>query len=235
MVRGRRLILPRCPLSTAHSASPIPASSRTASTRTSNQARSTFHRSIATPSNKTRARWLRPMSSRSRPCSSVPTTRSRPASRIWAANCRQSSLVNSRCTVASFLTRSASQPSTTRADTLSKSRVCIVRLLGWDDSAEAAQPRLPLPTATARSTWACQRVALCGRTRPRCLTLSLRRPTCSRVPPPSTSARSPTPGAKTTQTWSPSRSSGRRRTSRLSLACGLRFPSRLHRRQGPRA
>ena len=197
--RGQRLILPRCPLSTAHSASPIPASSRTASTRTSNQARSTFHRSTATPLNKTRARWRRPRSSRSRPCSSALTTRSRLASRIWAATCPRSSLVNSRCTVASFRTRSVSQPSMTRAS-LSKSRACIVLLPGWGGSAEAAQPRLPLPTATARSTWACQQVALCGRTKPRCLTSSLRRPTCSRVPPPSTSARSLTPGAKTTQT-----------------------------------
>ena len=169
MVRGRRLILPRCPPSTAHLASPIPASSRTASTRTSNQARSTFHRSIATPSNKTRARWLRPTSSWSRPCSSVPTTRSRPASRIWAATCRQSSLVNSRCTVASFRTQSASQPSTTRADTLSKSRACIVRLPGWGGTV-AARPRLPQPTTTARSTCACRQVALCGRTKLRCLT-----------------------------------------------------------------
>ena len=192
---------------TAHSASLIPASSRTASTRTSNQARSTFHRSTATPLNKTRARWHRPRpSSRSRLCSSVPTTHSRPASRIWAATCRQSSLVNSRCTVASFRTRSASRPSRTRADNLGQSRACIVRLLGWDGSAAAAQPRLLLPTATARSTWACQQVALCGRTKPRCLTSSLRRPTCSQEPPPSTSARSPTPGARTTQTWSPSRS-----------------------------
>ena len=153
MALGRRLTHPRCPPSTAHSPSPIPASSRTASTRTSNQARSTFHRSTATPLNKTRARWLRPKpSSRSRPCSSVPTTRSRPASRIWAATCRQSSLVNSRCTVASFRTRSASQPSTTRLDALSQSRACIVQLPGWGGSAEAAQLRLLLPTATARST-----------------------------------------------------------------------------------
>ena len=206
MVRGQRHTHPRRLPSTAHSPSPIPAFSRTASTRTSNQVTSIFHRSTATPLNKTRARWLRPRpSSRSRLCSSVPTTLSRPASRTWAANCRQNSLVNSRCTVASFRTRFASLPSTTRVDSQSKSRACIVRLPGWGGTVEA-RPRLPRPTTTARSTCACRQVALCGRTTPRCLTSSLRRPTCSQEPPPSTSARSPTPGAKTTQTWSPSRS-----------------------------
>ena len=205
MARARRLTHPRCPPSTAHSPSPILASSRTASTRTSNQVTSTFHSSTATPLNKTKARWLRPrQSSRSRPCSSVQTTLSSRASRIWAATCRQSSLVNSKCTAASFRTRSASQPSTTRSDSQSQSRACIVRLPGWGDTVEA-QPRLHPPTTTARSMCACRQVARCGR-KPRCLTSSPRRPTCSLVPPPSTSARSPTPGAKTTQTWSLSRS-----------------------------
>ena len=63
-------------------------------------------------------------------------------------------------------------------------------LPGWSGTPEAAQRQLRPPTTTAKSTCACRQVARCGRTKPKCPTLSPRRPTCSR-------ARSARPSAPT--------------------------------------